>query len=77
MAPLLITLLILTLINYDSIVLSVLVHYPDLSAHLPDSCLVVPFLVANQGMHHGTYIATHLVGHKASKSHQINGVLLP
>ena len=47
------------------------------SVHLPASYLVVPILVATQEIHHGTYIASHVVGHNAPVSHQANEVLSP
>ena len=71
-ALLFITLLIVTLIKYDDIVSSVLFQWTiavELSAHLTVSYLVVPLLVNTQEIHHGTYIASHGVGHDASESH--------
>ena len=35
---------------------------------------MAPFLVATQEVHHGTYVASHLVGHDALESHQVDGV---
>ena len=47
----------------------------ELSVGLPASYLVVPFLVAAQEIHHGTYTVNHIVGHNAPNLHQVNGVL--
>ena len=47
------------------------------SAHLPASFLVVPFLAATWEIHHGTYLASHVVGQDAPELHQVNGVLPP
>ena len=41
----------------------------ELSAYLLASCLVVPFLAATQEIHHGTYIASHVVGYDAFDLH--------
>ena len=47
----------------------------ELSVCLPDSCLVVPILVATQEIHHSTYIASHVVGHNGPGLHQAIKVL--
>ena len=44
------------------------------SAHLPDSNPVVPILVAAQGIHHGTYVASHIVGYDGPWLLRANGV---
>ena len=49
----------------------------ELSENLPDSYLVVTFLVSNYENHHGTYIASHVVGHDAGESHQVDRALHP
>ena len=54
--------------GYGNIALFILVPYPvpkELSVHLPASGLVVPILVAAQGIHCGTYVVSHIVGHNA------------
>ena len=48
----------------------------ELSAHLPVSSLVVPFLVATQEILCGTYVASHMVGYNALELQQVN-VALP
>ena len=73
-------LLVVILEGYCSIALSVWVPYPvpvELSVYLPASNLVVPILVAAQGIHHGTYIVSHVVGHNAPWLLQANGILPP
>ena len=49
----------------------------ELSACLPASCLVVPFLATTQETHRGTYIANYIMGHDALKSYQVNRILYP
>ena len=44
------------------------------SACLPASDSVVPILVAAQGIHRGTYVVSHVVGHDAPWLLQANGV---
>ena len=44
------------------------------SACLPNSCLVVPILVAIQEIHRTIYIVSHIVCHNAPKIHQVNEV---
>ena len=46
-------------------------------AHFLDSCLVVPILVATHEIHCHTYVASHVVGYDAPKSHLANEVLPP
>ena len=79
-APLSTILLIIISAGYGSIALFILVPCPvpmELSVCLPASNLVVPILVATQGIHHGTYVASHVVGHNAPQLLQANGVPPP
>ena len=65
---------------YGGIALSVWVPClvpAELSICLPASSLVVPILVATQEIHHGTYVASHIVGHNSPVSHQENEVPPP
>ena len=48
-----------------------------IECNLPASYLVVPILVATQGIHRSTYIVTHVVGRNAPKLHQANKVPPP
>ena len=38
---------------------------------------MVPFLAATQEVHHGIYIASHVVGQDAPELQQVNGLLPP
>ena len=79
-APLSIILLIIILEGYGGIALSIWVPClvpVELSVHLPASDLVVPISVAAQGIHHGNYVASHIVGHDTPRLLQVNGVLPP
>ena len=49
----------------------------ELSVCLPASDLVVIMSIAAQGIHRGTYIVSHVVGHNAPWLLQVNGVLPP
>ena len=49
----------------------------ELSVRLPDSDSVVLVSVAAQGIHCGTYIVSHVVGHDATWLCQANGVKPP
>ena len=76
-APLSTILLIIIPEGYGDIALFVLVPCPVLvecSVHLPASDLMVPILVATQGIHHGTYVVSHVVNHDAPWLHRANGV---
>ena len=79
-APLSTILLVIILKGYGGIALSVWVPCPvpvESSVHLPDSNLVVPILVASQGIKHGNYIVSHVVGHNAHWLLQAYGVPPP
>ena len=79
-APLSIILLIIIPKGYSDIALFVPVPClgpMEWSVRLPASNLVVPILVAAQGIHCGTYVINHIVGHDAPWLLQENGVLPP
>ena len=77
-APLSIILLIIIPKGYGDIALFVLVLclvLAEWSVCPPASNLMVPILVAAQGIHRGTYIVSHIVGHDALQLLQANEVL--
>ena len=79
-APLSTILLIIIPEGYGDIALFVLVLClvpMELSVNLLASDLVVPILIATQGIHHGTYIVSHMVGHNTAWLLQANRVLPP
>ena len=76
-APLCIILLIFIPKGYDDIALFVLVLclvLMEWSVCLPASNSVVPISVAAQGIHLGTYVVSHIVGHDVPWLLQANGV---
>ena len=76
-ASLSIILLIIIPEGYGNIALFVSVLCPvpmEWSVRLPASNSVVPILVATQGIHHGTYVVSHVVGHDVPRLLQANGV---
>ena len=77
-APLSIILLIIIPKGYGDIALFVLVLclvLAEWSVCPPASNLMVPILVAAQGIHRGTYIVSQVMGHDAPRLLQANGVL--
>ena len=62
---------------YNSLHIGLVPGSSGSSAHIPASCLVVPYLAATQEIHFGTYVASHEMGHHAAELNWENGVLAP